>query len=144
VSNVLASTKAAFQANPEDERHGTVNGYVNLGCRCDRCRGAQRDYCRDYTHRTGRRRPREQWLSERRTQAESRDNHGSETRYSRGCRCEPCRRAAADARARRRLMPAVSRHGVYSSYSNGCRCDECRAAYAKHRREQRARKRAAA
>ncbi len=26
----------------DDSRHGTVNGYRNLGCRCDRCRDAHR------------------------------------------------------------------------------------------------------
>lgn len=25
---------------PDDPRHGTVNAYNNLGCRCDPCRGA--------------------------------------------------------------------------------------------------------
>jgi len=25
---------------PNDPRHGTINGYSTLGCRCDRCRAA--------------------------------------------------------------------------------------------------------
>ena len=25
---------------PDDPRHGTTNGYGNLGCRCDACRAA--------------------------------------------------------------------------------------------------------
>jgi hypothetical protein len=25
---------------PGDERHGTANGYLNYGCRCDACRDA--------------------------------------------------------------------------------------------------------
>lgn len=29
---------------PEDPRHGTVNGYVNLGCRCDECYAANAAY----------------------------------------------------------------------------------------------------
>lgn len=29
--------RAAFQANLNDPRHGTVNGYGNLRCRCSRC-----------------------------------------------------------------------------------------------------------
>jgi len=28
----------------DDERHGTVNGYCNGGCRCDGCREAWRLY----------------------------------------------------------------------------------------------------
>ncbi len=30
----------------DDSRHGTVNGYQNLHCRCDRCRGAWAEYVR--------------------------------------------------------------------------------------------------
>lgn len=30
----------AFRANLDDPRHGTKNGYDNLGCRCDRCKAA--------------------------------------------------------------------------------------------------------
>lgn len=26
--------------NPDDPRHGTVNGYTNLACRCDPCKAA--------------------------------------------------------------------------------------------------------
>jgi hypothetical protein len=28
----------------EDHRHGSANGYGNLGCRCDRCRAAWTAY----------------------------------------------------------------------------------------------------
>jgi hypothetical protein len=37
-----------------DPRHGTVNGYTNLTCRCPDCRDAQRRYQNDWAHRTGR------------------------------------------------------------------------------------------
>lgn len=30
----------------DDPRHGTHNGYGNLGCRCDPCKAAQREYNR--------------------------------------------------------------------------------------------------
>lgn len=30
----------AFRANPDDPRHGSVNGYSNLGCKCDPCKAA--------------------------------------------------------------------------------------------------------
>lgn len=30
----------AFRANPDDHRHGSLNGYSNMKCRCSRCRQA--------------------------------------------------------------------------------------------------------
>lgn len=30
----------AFRANPDDPRHGSLNGYSNMKCRCGRCRQA--------------------------------------------------------------------------------------------------------
>lgn len=33
-----------------DPRHGTTNGYSNLGCRCDECKTAHADYHREYMH----------------------------------------------------------------------------------------------
>ena len=41
-----ADAKAGFQADPSDERHGTHNGYRNLGCRCAPCTRAWTDYLR--------------------------------------------------------------------------------------------------
>jgi hypothetical protein len=32
---------------PDDPRHGTVNGYGNLGCRCQPCRDAHAAYRRE-------------------------------------------------------------------------------------------------
>jgi len=32
----------------DDPRHGTVNGYRNLACRCAECRAASTTYLRDY------------------------------------------------------------------------------------------------
>jgi hypothetical protein len=32
--------------SPDDPRHGTTNGYTNLGCRCARCRAAHAAYVR--------------------------------------------------------------------------------------------------
>jgi hypothetical protein len=33
---------------PDDPRHGTLNGYTNLGCRCEKCRAARAEYMRLY------------------------------------------------------------------------------------------------
>lgn len=45
--------------------------------------------------------------AERRAQAEAQDNHGTETRYKLGCRCEICRKGASDAKRRRREASRV-------------------------------------
>ena len=85
-----------------DPRHGTVNGYGNLGCRCESCRVAHTAYFREWRNRTGRTQPRADYVAAVRAAAEARDNHGTETRYSAGCRCDACRAAQNDARRRRR------------------------------------------
>lgn len=36
---------------PADPRHGTTNGYTNLGCRCERCCKANTDAHREYMSR---------------------------------------------------------------------------------------------
>lgn len=41
---------AAFQADPTDPRHGTMNGYNNLKCRCLRCKEAWRIYPNNQMH----------------------------------------------------------------------------------------------
>ena len=43
--------KEAFRADPGDVRHGSANGYRNLGCRCGDCTRAWTDYQR--SRRTG-------------------------------------------------------------------------------------------
>ncbi len=63
-----------------DPRHGTVNGYGNLGCRCDECREANRVQHNRY-------------MSQVRAEGRSLGSHGSELRYDTGCRCEQCREA---------------------------------------------------
>jgi hypothetical protein len=72
--------------------HGTVNRYTSHGCRCRLCKDAIRDYEREkFGHR-----PREVVDAERAAQ------HGTESKYRAGCRCESCRRAATQARRERR------------------------------------------
>lgn len=44
-------TKIAFYQDVSDHRHGSLNGYTNLGCRCDRCKAANAANCKDYRSR---------------------------------------------------------------------------------------------
>ena len=93
-----------------DPRHGTANGYTNLGCRCDACRDANTAY-RKATGTAGYKRDRcpdcgcMKYARYERCQAcehaRRRPPHGTESRY-RTCRCDACRKAAADARRARR------------------------------------------
>ncbi|WP_369069086.1 helix-turn-helix domain-containing protein [Kineococcus terrestris] len=39
--------REAFRADPADERHGSANGYRNLGCRCPACTAAWSRYRRE-------------------------------------------------------------------------------------------------
>lgn len=43
-----------FWNDPEDERHGTTNGYSNLKCRCDRCKEAWKLWHREWMHQADR------------------------------------------------------------------------------------------
>ncbi len=124
---------------PDDERHGTVNGYANLDCRCDRCRAAWRDHHREYMHRTARAIPRKDYVALRRQNMV----HGTEAGYKRGCRCSACRHTASMARWERRQVGQVLTHNR-AGYANGCRCDVCREAHRVYSAERRAKKRAAA
>ena len=101
---------------PDDPRHGTANGYSNLGCRCSECCAAQTAYAKERgiggymtipcpKCGTG------MWYYAKMCRG-CRDRlreapHGSEGRYSRGCRCDDCRRAATTARRLRRQKAAA-------------------------------------
>jgi len=77
--------------------------------------------------------------------------HGSTSRYSYGCRCQPCKDAQAayqrELRARkegddyqprkRGRKAATLAHGTTSGYSKGCRCPECKQAQSEHGRRKR-------
>ena len=84
-------------ADPGDPRHGTLNGYTNLACRCDRCRAANTRYCAEIRLR-------------RRARGCPDHLHGSPNGYGNyGCRCGDCTVAwRADSRdyARRRRQAA--------------------------------------
>lgn len=74
----------------DDPRHGTPNGYGNLGCRCDACREANRQNHAKYMKKV-----RESG------QLATGDGfvHGTSYRYDVGCRCDECR-AAHNAKSR--------------------------------------------
>jgi DNA mismatch endonuclease (patch repair protein) len=75
------------ELTPDDPRHGTTNGYGNLGCRCEPCRDANRRYHAEYRAR-------------RPAPADAPDAaHGTCYRYDVGCRCDECR-AAHNAKSR--------------------------------------------
>lgn len=64
---------------PDDPRHGTVNGYVNLACRCAPCRSAWNDYVKV-------KRARRATLL-----APDDPRHGTNGLYvNYSCRCAPC------------------------------------------------------
>lgn len=78
-----------------DPRHGTLNAYSNLGCRCDLCRDNHSAYMVPLQR-------------ERRAGGlpEGDHRHGTDNGYSNyGCRCQAC----VDARA---AMSYFRRHGV--------------------------------
>jgi len=105
------TVNARIQPGDGDPRHGTANGYANLGCRCDACRDAQTRY-----------------LRERGTGSYRRDMCACGNRKTVGRKqCRACRDAER-----------AAQHGTESGYSAGCRCDECRAASAAARRRRRA------
>lgn len=82
----------------DDPRHGTANGYGNLGCRCAACREANRVNHSRYMERV---RASGELASVNRS-------HGTSYRYDVGCRCDDCRLAhneksrAVKARLRRK------------------------------------------
>jgi len=97
--NHLGASTARRAELPPGAQHGTTNAYCNHACRCDECRFVWATYCRENNHRVGRHTPIEVYRAEVAVAAAS--NHGTEASYKR-CHCFMCRRAAAEARRRRR------------------------------------------
>lgn len=70
-----------FISDPSDSRHGTVNGYNNLMCRCPRCKAAGAELNRRMKQR-------------RYEQGAPTRLHGTVNGYCNyGCRCAPCKAA---------------------------------------------------
>lgn len=84
-------TRYGRPLDPDDPRHGTVNGYINRRCRCQECKDAWREYHRPYQER---------WRRRQGMQPAKRGRtHGIRATYVHAkCRCEECRRAEADYR----------------------------------------------
>jgi hypothetical protein len=75
-------TRRTAIGGPDDPRHGTTNGYVNLRCRCERCRDANTVSQREQRAR-------------RVNAPFSQKPHGTKAGYQNwGCRCDDCTRAA--------------------------------------------------
>jgi hypothetical protein len=129
---------------PDDPRHGTLNAYSRLRCRCDECRRVAVANVPKHAKKRCTFCGKPCWSGHKshtfvrsgRCQACSREartpDHGTHGRYRKGCRCDQCLSAAA-ARRRPRVTQEPSfpaddpRHGTRNGYNNlGCRCDACR------------------
>lgn len=63
--------------DPTDPRHGSVNGYTNHGCRCERCRAAEA-------------RRQKRWRASVSLRPDD-PQHGTNNGYTNyGCRCPRC------------------------------------------------------
>jgi hypothetical protein len=92
-----------------DPRHGSLNAYNNLRCRCDECREAAREPARQRQEAWRRR----QGMGE----AKRGRTHGVISNYHEGCRCPDCTEAMRvkqnEYRAEVRTRPTVRRRRVY-------------------------------
>src|SRR5262245_8591031 len=81
--------KKVLRARKDDIPHGTISGYFNWACRCDKClKAGARKNARDAASRR-----------ERRRQGDLPSfKHGKSGYANWGCRCEICKQAGHDAR----------------------------------------------
>ena len=87
--------KRELLSDPNDRRHGTRYGYAQ-GCRCEKCKAANREYFRksraggnDFGHSEAEKRYRAKRLKSLEENPNDR-MHGSHFGYSLGCRCDEC------------------------------------------------------
>jgi hypothetical protein len=130
------TTRSRIVPGDGDPRHGTANGYANLGCRGPDCRRANAEAAA--AQRAARKAtPVPEWV------------HGTIGGYTNwGCRCGPCNEARRADEAQRDGRPLAPRAtpspcGTNASYGRGCRCDECRGAHAAYMRQRRIKQRQA-
>ena len=89
----LGCTRPGCRMSGDDPRHGTDNGYINLGCGCLSCRAAATRSAREAKARR----------LARPTPAEV---HGTANGYGNyNCRCDDCREAWRLNRRRERSQP---------------------------------------
>lgn len=96
--------------------HGTFDGYNNHVCRCDACKAAGKEYrlsrlvpCANHCGRKIKPRKEHSGLCREcsRVARLGPDKHGTESQYTnRGCRCDACKEAMAEARRGRRRRAA--------------------------------------
>jgi hypothetical protein len=58
-------------------------------------------------------------------------DHGTTSRYSKGCRCADCTEASVAYQMKRKAIKIANgfencTHGLASTHTLGCRCDDCR------------------
>ena len=108
--------------------HGTTNEYQNFGCRCDLCKAAMSAYQREKfstpcpgcgTSIYGRYRPNQlcQSCRARELTIPLDERHGTETGYSKGCRCDACRAAQTEKRKARRWKDPEATREYYRNYN---------------------------
>lgn len=92
--------------------HGTEYGWRDRGCRCTECASAKSRH--------------EHELQDIRNQRKWQTNHGTETVYRNGCRCDECRNAHRKKMKQYRQNSRNMRpHGTTTTYRTGCRCADC-------------------
>jgi hypothetical protein len=89
-----------MEAGDGDERHGTLNGYINVRCRCELCREANRVYNAERRKARIGGEPISDWGARRGHTGEPRE-HNSSTYINWGCRCVECREDASRKRRNR-------------------------------------------
>lgn len=148
---VHRTTAPTLPLAPDDPRHGTLNGYTQLRCRCDRCRAAKLDYQREYRRKQAQRPDSKHSQRELRRAYEQRPEvqqrkHELLLEKQREYQQRPdvkekrreYQREYSKQRWRNRPKLALDdpRHGTWTGYSNwGCRCDPCREAGHEYQRE---------
>jgi hypothetical protein len=101
-----SAARARIFPGDGDHRHGTANGYSNLMCRCDLCTEANRVTHKEYVDRVGyrpinKKTGKRSLTMEEYEKVRPRAQHGTESMYTKGCRCEKCRFAGMAGRASR-------------------------------------------